>query len=91
MVLSWHLRECGVIQMHEILNRKCIFKKTVCTFHGFFQRSIIVEPSLMLGGPDGGVLAYPVAIIETEEGDVLEVTATSIQFKENKNESMDIK
>ena len=76
--------------MHETLNRKCIFKKTVCTFHGFFQRSMVVEPSLVLGGHDGGVMAYPVAIIETEEGDVLEVKAISIQLKENKNESMDV-
>ena len=64
-------------------NRKCIFKKTVCTFHGFFQRSMVVEPSLVLGGHDGGVMAYPVAIIETEEGEVLEVGAMKIQFKEN--------
>lgn len=65
-------------------NRKCIFKKTVCTFHGFFQRSIIMGPSLMIGGDDGEVLAYPVAIIETEEGDVIEAQAVSIQFMENK-------
>ena len=64
-------------------NRKCIFKKTECTFHGFFQRSIIMRPSLMIGGDDGGVLAYPVAIIETEEGDVIEAQAVSIQFMEN--------
>lgn len=64
-------------------NRKCIFKKTVCTFHGFFQRSIIMRPSLMIGGDDGGVLAYPVAIIETEEGDVIEAQAVSIQFMED--------
>ena len=61
-------------------NRKCLFKKTVCTFHGFFQRSIIMRPSLMIGGDDGGVLAYPVAIIETEEGEVIEAQAVSIQF-----------
>lgn len=61
-------------------NRKCIFKKTVCTFHGFFQRSIIMGPSLMIGGDNGGVIAYPVAVIETEKGEVLEVDATSIQF-----------
>ena len=65
-------------------NRKCIFKKTVCTFHGFFQRSIIMRPSLMIGGDDGGVLAYPVAIIEDEKGNMMEVEATSIQFKEDK-------
>lgn len=65
-------------------NRKCIFKKTVCTFHGFFQRSMIIEPSMMLGGHDGGVMAYPVAIIETEKGEVIEAQAISIQFMENK-------
>ena len=69
--------------MHEIVKRKCIFKKTVCTFHGFFQRSIIMGPSLMIGGDDGGVLAYPVAIIETEKGEVIEAQAVSIQFMEN--------
>lgn len=41
-------------------------------------------PSLMIGGDDGGVLAYPVAIIETEEGDVIEAQAVSIRFMENK-------
>lgn len=64
-------------------NRKCIFKKTVCTFHGFFQRSIIMGPPLMIGGDDGGVIAYPVAIIETEKGEVIEAQAVSIQFMEN--------
>ena len=81
MALSWHLRECGVIRMPERLNEKCIYKKAVCTFHGFFQRSIVVGPSLMIGGDSGGVIAYPVAVIETEKGDVLEVEAIKIQFK----------
>lgn len=83
MALSWHLRECGVIQMHESSNRKCIYKKSVCTFHGFYQESNVIPPSPLVGGHGGGVIAYPVAIIETEEGDVLEVTATSIQLKES--------
>ena len=65
-------------------NRKCIFKKTVCTFHGFFQRSMVLEPALVtLGAIDVGVIAYPVAIIETEKGEVLEVGAMKIQFKED--------
>ena len=72
-----------MIQMHEILNRKCIYKETVCTFHGFFQRSAIFGPSLMIGGDDGGVVAYPVAVIETEKGEVIEAQAVSIQFMEN--------
>ena len=66
-------------------NRKCIFKKTECTFHGFFQRSMVLEPALVaLGAIDGEVIAYPVAIIEDEKGNVMEVEATSIQFKEDK-------
>ena len=65
-------------------NRKCIYKETVCTFHGFFQRSTVLEPALMaLGAIDCGVIAYPVAIIETEKGEVLEVGAMKIQFKED--------
>ena len=48
-----------------------------------FQRSMVLEPSLMLGGSDAGVLAYPVAVIETEKGEVIEAQAVSIQFMEN--------
>lgn len=40
-------------------------------------------PSLMIGGDNGGVIAYPVAVIETEKGEVLEVDAIKIQFKED--------
>ena len=65
-------------------NRKCIFKKTECTFHGFFQRSMVLEPALVaLGAIDGEVIAYPVAIIETEKGEVLQVDAIKIQFVED--------
>lgn len=66
-------------------NRKCIFKKTVCTFHGFFQRSMVLEPALVtLGAIDVGVIAYPVAIIEDKKGKLMEVEATSIRFVEDK-------
>lgn len=49
-------------------NRKCIYRKSVCTFHGFFQRSMVIKPSIMVGGHSGGVIAYPVAIIENKKG-----------------------
>lgn len=64
-------------------NRKCIFKKEVYTFHGFYQESNVIPPSPLVGGHSGGVIAYPVAIIETEKGEVLEVGAIKIQFKED--------
>lgn len=63
-------------------NRKCIYRKSVCTFHGFFQRSMVIKPSIMVGGGSGGVIAYPVAIIENKKGKLMEVTATSIRFVE---------
>lgn len=65
-------------------NRKCIFKKEVYTFHGFYQESNVIPPSPLVGGHSGGVIAYPVAIIEDKKGKLMEVEATSIQLKENK-------
>ncbi len=35
-------------------------------FHGVFQYSDVIEPSLMVGGHPGGVIAYPVAVVELE-------------------------
>lgn len=61
-------------------NRKCIYKKTVCTFHGFYQESNVIPPSPLVGGHSGGVIAYPVAIIEDKKGELMEVEATSIKF-----------
>lgn len=39
----------------------------------------------MIGGDNGGVIAYPVAIIEDTKGNVMEVEATSIQFVGDKD------
>ena len=35
-------------------------------FHGVFQYSDVISPSLMVGGHNGGVIAYPVAVVELE-------------------------
>ena len=35
----------------------------VADLYGIFQFSLIVSPSLMIGGDAGGVIAYPVAVI----------------------------
>lgn len=65
-------------------NKKCIFRKEVYTFHGFYQESNVIPPSPLVGGHSGGVIAYPVAIIEDKKGKLMEVEATSIQLKDNK-------
>lgn len=48
--------------------------------HGFFQRSTVVEPSPMVGGHPGGVVAYPVAVIELEDGKILDVPVSMVQL-----------
>ena len=45
---------------------------------------MVIGPSIMVDGHSGGAIAYPVAIIEDEKGNVMEVETTSIQFKEDK-------
>lgn len=66
-------------------NRKCIFRKEAYTFHGFYQKSNVIPPSPLVGGHGGGVIAYPVAIIEDTKGNVTEAAATSIKFVEVKD------
>lgn len=39
----------------------------VANFHGIFQKSYIVKPSPMIGGSSGGVVAYPVAVVEFDK------------------------
>ncbi len=50
------------------------------SLHGFFQRSTVIEPSPMVGGHPGGVVAYPVAVIELEDGKILEVSSAMVQI-----------
>jgi len=57
---------------------KGVEHKAVC--HGFFQRSGVVEPSPMVGGHPGGTVAYPIAVIELEDGQVLEVRPGMIRM-----------
>lgn len=46
--------------------------------HGIFQMSTVLPPSNMLGGHTGGVIAYPVAVIEYENGDLEQVSPNEI-------------
>lgn len=45
---------------------------------GIFQVSNVIPPSLVVGGHTGGVIAYPVAIIELENGEVKNVSPNEI-------------
>lgn len=55
---------------------KCKFLKNInkrdswieAKFYGVFQYSTILNGSIMVGGLTGGVIAYPVAVVEDETG-----------------------
>ena len=40
-------------------------------FYGVFQLSTVTNPSPMIGGYPGGVIAYPVAVVDFGDGDGL--------------------
>ena len=56
--------------------KKCKFLQNInkrdgwieARFYGVFQYSTILKESFMVGGLSGGVIAYPVAIVEDENG-----------------------
>lgn len=45
--------------------------KYTADFYGVFQLSTVIAPSLMVGGTPGGVIAYPVAVVDFGDGDGL--------------------
>ena len=55
-------------------------KKEKALFHCWSFKSTVVEPSIMVGGHPGGVIAYSTGIVELEDGRVIEVMPTSIAF-----------
>lgn len=46
-------------------------KKYTADFYGVFQLSTVIAPSPMVGGRPGGVIAYPVAVVDFGDGDGL--------------------
>ena len=46
-------------------------KKYTADLYGVFQLSTVIDPSPMIGGHSGGVIAYPVAVVDFGDGDGL--------------------
>lgn len=74
------------IQLEPVL-RPCyiVFKKhrKKALFHRWSHESEIVEPSPMIGGHNGGIIDYTVAIVETEDGQIDKVPASRVKFCDN--------
>lgn len=50
----------------------------VADLYGIFQFSSIIPPSLMIGGDNGGVIAYPIAVIG-DCGQIKQIKITRIK------------
>lgn len=50
----------------------------VADLYGIFQYSTITQPSLMIGGSPGGVIAYPVAVI-VDSGKIRQIKIARIK------------
>lgn len=55
----------------KICKAKIDDKWQTVTFHGVFQYSDVIAPSPMVGGHPGGIIAYPIAVVEYESGKLI--------------------
>lgn len=46
----------------------CNGEKRTADFYGIFQFSCVIDPSPMIGGHPGGIVAYPVAVVDFDNG-----------------------
>lgn len=67
------------------MDKECYVKvKTVwveAEFVGLFQYSNVIDPSPMIGGHSGGVIAYPIAVVKLD-GKFKEVKPSNVTFQE---------
>ena len=66
--------------------RPCLVDGKKALFHRWSDKSKVVEPSPMIGGAPGGTVRYTVAIVEMEDGQVIEVGPQLIKFIDRKIE-----
>ena len=60
--------------------RKCFVGDKAAYFHGIFQYATVIESSPMVGGHPGGQIAYPVAVVEMQDGTLTTVGVRDIHF-----------
>ena len=78
--IKMDLRPCLVNQNHG----KTIAPAKAALFHKFVEESRVIDPSPMIGGHNGGVIRYTLAIVEYDDGTVAMVEPTRIKFVDNK-------
>ncbi len=61
--------------------RKCMHKGKTAYFHGWYQLAYLIDSSPFVGGHPGGQVAFPVAILELEDGSLVRAAETEFTFQ----------
>ena len=61
--------------------RRCTVDGRQARFHGFYERALTVQPEQARPTDRGGEVAYPVAVVEYECGQVEVVPAEMVRFR----------
>lgn len=64
---------------------KCIYRGSRHTLHGIYQKSYIIGESYAIGGHKGGQIAFPIAVVESSNGSLIEVPIQDIKIVKKEN------
>ena len=73
------MAEYGEIHIKDE-TRPCFYKGERAMFHRWAEWRQVIAESLMIGGHPAGIIAQTFAIIELEDGTVMEVSPHDIKF-----------
>lgn len=62
------------------MKETCYYQGVEVEFLGIFQYSKVIGESPFIGGPPGGTIAYPVAVIK-KDGSLHEVSINNLKFE----------
>ena len=68
---------------YSFYGRPCMVQGRKATFHRWADRAWVVGPSLLVGGDNGGQMWEVVAIVELDDGRVVEMPPKEITFYDN--------
>ena len=66
--------------MVKTVVRPCLVKGKKCLFHKWVERRWLVNASPLRGGHSGGLCATTMALVEDENGQIMEISPQEIRF-----------
>lgn len=64
------------------MKETCYYQGVEVEFLGIFQYSRVIGESPLIGGPPGGTIAYPIAVIK-KDGSLHEVSISNLKFEKD--------